>query len=123
MGMGYGFRKRHELILVLEKGKPTYNDMGFPNVLDIQRVDATKRPHTKPIALIAALIKQSTVKGGLVLDPFLGSGTTAIAALKLNRRFIGIECHYHYANLARSMVKAANVDRRHLLGHLKEKVN
>ena len=42
------------------------------------------------------MIKPLTVEGNLVLDPFMGSGTTGEAALKLNRRFIGIEIDKKY---------------------------
>jgi site-specific DNA-methyltransferase (adenine-specific) len=62
-------------------------------------------PTVKPIALIEYLIKLVSKKGAIVLDPFLGSGTTAIACLKLNRQFIGIEKEEEYIEIAKARIK------------------
>jgi len=48
-------------------------------------------PTVKPLRLMEYLIKLVTPEGAIVLDPFMGSGTTGIACVKLNRKFIGIE--------------------------------
>ena len=101
IGMGQGFRKRHEMILVLEKGRATFNSSALPNVLTCTRVSTSLHPHTKPIDLIGTLIGHATKPGDVVLDPFLGSGTTAIAAKKLGRAFVGIECDERYIRIAR----------------------
>jgi DNA modification methylase len=58
-----------------------------------------------PPRLIETPIKAGCPKGGIVLDPFVGSGTTAVVARKLNRNFIGIELNPDYARLARSRIK------------------
>ena len=101
IGMGQGFRKRHEMILVLEKGRATFNSSALPNVLACPRVPTAHHPHTKPVALLETLIEHTTKPGDVVLDPFLGSGTTAVAAKKLRRTFIGIECDERYIQIAR----------------------
>ncbi len=59
-----------------------------------------KHPTQKPVELIKRSILASTVKGDLILDPFSGSGSTGIAALALNRNFIGIEQKKEYADLS-----------------------
>ena len=100
IGMGYGFRKQHELIIVLEKGKPVYRDLGMSNVLTIPRVNTQEHPHKKPVELIEKLIIQSSNEGDIVLDPFLGSGTTALAACRLGRSFIAIEADKAFAEIA-----------------------
>ncbi|MBQ8465485.1 MAG: site-specific DNA-methyltransferase [Alphaproteobacteria bacterium] len=60
----------------------------------------TNHPTQKPEKLIAKLILASSNKGDVVFDPFLGSGTTAVTAKKLGRRFVGIEKEKEYVALA-----------------------
>jgi len=62
-------------------------------------------PTVKPIKLMEYLIKLVSKEGATVLDPFLGSGTTAIAAIKLNRNFIGIEKEEEYIKIAEARIK------------------
>ncbi len=62
-------------------------------------------PTVKPIKLMEYLIKLVSCKGAIVLDPFLGSGTTAIACLKQNRKFIGIEKEEEYVKIANARIK------------------
>jgi len=62
-------------------------------------------PTVKPIALMEYLIKMVTPKGGTVLDPFAGSGTTLIACEKLNRKWIGIEKEEEYVKIAEARIK------------------
>jgi site-specific DNA-methyltransferase (adenine-specific) len=59
-----------------------------------------KHPTQKPVALIERCLLASTHPGDLVLDPFLGGGTTAIAAIKLNRGCVGIELDFTHLTLA-----------------------
>jgi site-specific DNA-methyltransferase (adenine-specific) len=58
-----------------------------------------------PIELAYRVIKLYTDEGDIVLDPFLGSGTTALAAIEANRKYIGIELMEQYAELARKRVE------------------
>lgn len=60
-----------------------------------------KHPTQKPIALLERIIKAATKPGDLVLDPFSGSSTTGIAALRLGRSFIGIEKEIEYLELSK----------------------
>jgi DNA modification methylase len=57
-------------------------------------------PTVKPLALTEHLIRLTTAEGALVLDPFVGSGTTGVAAKRLGRRFIGIERNANYLEIA-----------------------
>lgn len=104
-GRGHGFRRRYECILVLEKGKPRYCDPGLANVLPFQRIRASRHPHEKPAALIETLIRQSSDTGGVVLDPFLGSGTTALAARQLGRHYVGIELDPGYCKITEERLR------------------
>lgn len=67
----------------------------------------TSHPTQKPEKLIAKLILASSNPGDVVFDPFLGSGTTAVTAKKLNRRFIGIEREKEYVALAQRRLELA----------------
>jgi site-specific DNA-methyltransferase (adenine-specific) len=60
-----------------------------------------KHPTQKPVSLVTRCLRASTNPGDLVVDPFLGSGTTAVAAARLDRRFIGIEAEPKYVELAK----------------------
>ena len=67
----------------------------------------TDHPTQKPEKLMAKLILASSKPGDLVLDPFLGSGTTAVTAKKLHRRFCGIEIDMEYACCALARLRRA----------------
>ncbi len=67
----------------------------------------TDHPTQKPEKLIAKLILASSDEGDVVFDPFVGSGTTAVAAKKLKRHFIGIEKEKEYASLALKRLELA----------------
>jgi DNA modification methylase len=58
------------------------------------------------------LIENTTEPGGLVLDPFLGSGTTAVAAIQTGRRFIGYEIDEGYCEIARKRIAEARAQPR-----------
>ncbi len=64
-------------------------------------------PTVKPVKLMEYLVKLITPPGGIVLDPFMGSGTTGIAAVKLDALFIGIEMNEDYFKIAKSRIDAA----------------
>ena len=70
-----------------------------------ETVRANYHPTVKPIKLMRYLVRLVTPPNGVVLDPFLGSGTTAIACLKLNRKFIGIEKEEEYVKIAKARIK------------------
>ena len=62
----------------------------------------------KPLKLIIELIKEYTKEGDLILDPFLGSGTTAVACIKTNRHYIGIELLQQYVDISNKRIDAEN---------------
>jgi site-specific DNA-methyltransferase (adenine-specific) len=65
-----------------------------------------KHPTQKPVALIERCILASTNEGDLVLDPFLGGGTTAVAAVRTKRHCVGIEMDAAHAQLSVQRVEA-----------------
>lgn len=71
----------------------------------------TDHPTQKPEKLIAKLILASTDEGDFVFDPFLGSGTTAVVAKKLNRKFSGVEIDKHFALIAQKRLIFAETEK------------
>jgi len=90
IGMGYHYRARYEFILFFEKGKRRLNDLGIADIITVPRVHRGY-PAEKPPAVSEVLINQSTGAGELVADPFMGSGSVGVAALRAGRRFTGTD--------------------------------
>ena len=61
--------------------------------------------------MIEYLIKIHTNENDVVLDPFMGSGTTGVACMNLNRRFMGIELDESYFNIAKNRIEEAVIDK------------
>lgn len=64
-------------------------------------------PTVKPSAVMAHLVRLVTPKGGVVLDPFMGSGSTGIACVREGMSFIGIDQSAEYVEIARARIKHA----------------
>jgi site-specific DNA-methyltransferase (adenine-specific) len=89
----------------LNKGKFATNILRVPSLKGISK-EKCGHPSQKPLDLIAKLIACSTDEGDTVLDPFLGSGTTAAAAASMNRNWIGIEKERAFIDIARTRLAA-----------------
>jgi DNA modification methylase len=109
MGLGTGFRNQHELILHFTNGAPAYHDKATGNVLRCKRVARDEREHQtqKPVELMRRLVRVVAPPDGTVLDPFMGSGTTAVACQQEGRDFIGIEREAAYFQIAERRIAAA----------------
>ncbi len=90
IGMGYHYRARYEFILFFEKGKRRLADLGIADVIAVPRIHRGY-PAEKPPAVSEVLVAQSSAPGEMVADPFMGSGSVGIAALRLGRRFAGTD--------------------------------
>lgn len=91
-GLGTGFRAQHEIVLHFSIDTPRYHSMSYGNVLRARRMPADRdHPTEKPLSLMAALVDVQCEPGGLILDCFMGSGSTGVAAIGSGRRFVGIE--------------------------------
>jgi site-specific DNA-methyltransferase (adenine-specific) len=108
IGMGREFRKSHELILHcwLPETEIFGDGVGRADILKHSPVASDDRAHPaeKPTNLIADLLR---VSGGLILDPFMGSGSVGVACADLQRKFIGIEIERKYFDLACERIDAA----------------
>lgn len=94
----------HESAYVLAKGAPRKPATPFADVQDWVYSGNKLHPTEKSIENIGALIRGFSKQGDTVLDPFLGSGTTAVAAALQGRNYIGIELEQKYCALAQRRV-------------------
>lgn len=88
IGMGYHYRARYECVLFFEKGKRKLHDLGIADIIEAKRITGGY-PAEKPPEVSEILIKQSTDTNQLVIDPFMGSGSVGVAAIRNSRHFRG----------------------------------
>jgi DNA modification methylase len=114
-GMGSLYRSKHELVFVYRVGSDSHlnavelgrHGRNRTNVWDYASVntfggrsdDLAMHPTVKPVSMVADALQDVTRRGDLVLDTFLGSGTTLIAAERTGRRFVGTEIDPLYVDL------------------------
>ena len=96
------------MIFILTKNKETKLNNHF-NLTDVWDVSKVKRkvsghPATFHAEVPKRCIYSSTREGDIVLDPFMGSGTTAVAALDLDRKFLGFELDEYYYEVAKKRI-------------------
>ena len=102
-GMGdlYGdYAPKSEFIIYARKGKRKLNGRRDSNILYFNRTNNKLHPTEKPLDLCEFLINKSSNENNLILDSFIGSGTTALACKNLNRNFIGFENNEEYFKIA-----------------------
>jgi site-specific DNA-methyltransferase (adenine-specific) len=90
-GMGY-----ESIVIAHAPGRSTWNGGGRHGVWTFNKIGPADRNRTghetqKPVLLMEALVRDFTDPGETILDPFAGSGTTGVAAIRLGRKFIGCE--------------------------------
>ena len=95
-------RNHHEVAYLLAKGNPPQPAAAPQDVVPWRYTGNRLHPTQKPIEAMLPLIRAYSSPGDIVLDPFIGSGTTAVAAQKLGRQYIGIELDEQYCTAARS---------------------
>ncbi len=114
------YAPQDEWIIFASKGRRFLNTPRISNVIEVPRIASVKlrHPTEKPIDLLKILIDKSTpprVFGDysqepyLVFDPFMGSGTTGVAATSLGHRFLGIEMNEEYYEVARERLPEAKI--------------
>ena len=94
------FAPKVEFILFIQKGRRLINGRRDPNIFKFNRTGNIHHPTEKPIDLMKYLISKFTDETDVVLDPFMGSGSTGVACVESNRSFIGIELDETYYNTA-----------------------
>ena len=115
-------RDLHEYVLVFSKQRYDRPTKGSSTIDKQEFMDATTsvwhipaesarrvgHPAPFPISLVERLVKLYTFEGDCVLDPFMGSGSTAIAATKCSRRFVGYEINTEYIELCNQRLSSLN---------------
>jgi len=103
--VGYS-KMSHECAYLLVKGKPKRPHSPPADVLPWKYTGNKIHPTQKPVSALIPLIDAYSKPGDIVLDPFGGSGSTAVAAKNRGRRFVLFEIEERFANLARARVLA-----------------
>lgn len=95
------YMKNLEFTLYLWKGRArTINNPSAKQIIRGGLDKVAGHPTEKPVPVMAEYIRNSSQPGQIVLDPFMGSGTTGVAALQLGRRFVGIELDAKFFEMA-----------------------
>lgn len=124
---GFGYtRATHENAYLLAKGTPKMPNPALRDVLGWDYTGNHLHPTQKPVSALAPLIETYSQKGAVVLDPFAGSGTTAVASRQLGRQYIAIEKDRTYFEAARDRMakeegKERSVWQRYRHTHASEK--
>ena len=101
------YAPKHEFILFGHKGRRERVGKRLPDVLQVKRTGNTFHPTQKPVELLTIFAEQSTNEDDIVFDGFMGSGSTGVACMNTNRRFIGIELDEKYFNIAKQRIEEA----------------
>lgn len=99
-GLGRFTRGKHETAFLLAKGRPPKPATGIADVIPWVRERNAAHPNQKPVHTLTPLLKTFAPAGGVVLDPFMGSGSTLRAAKDLGLRAVGIEIEERYCRHA-----------------------
>lgn len=95
------FNSQYEMIIVAKKGNPIFHEIPPGDVLSHDTVGNNRyHPTQKPLTLLLDLIKYATLGGEVVCDPFSGSGSCGVAAVRLERNFRGFEKNPEYLSRA-----------------------
>lgn len=99
------YAPKYEMIIYVNKGRRLLNGERDSNIIKHAKTHNEHHPTEKPVGLIGYLINKSTKCGEIVLDPFMGGGTTGVSCCKLDRNFIGIELIEKYFNTSKKRIQ------------------
>ena len=105
------YAPKHELLMFATKGRHELNfESRQKDIWDVKVMFSGAyhhHPNEKPLEWLTPCIQNSSIEREIVLDPFMGSGTTGVACANLNRRFIGIEIDPKYFAIAKERIQKA----------------
>ena len=101
------FGRKYEIVFLVNKGQRKFNGERLTDIWEFPKVSSDGQLHQnqKPIELIKRCIEKHSNVGDVVFDGFMGSGTTAAAALDTNRNYIGFELDVYYFNVAEKRIR------------------
>ena len=116
------YAPKHEFILYGHKGRCLNKSKRIADVIDCKKVKSKEMTHPteKPIELLSNFINMSTNENDIILDCFMGSGSTGVACVNTNRKFIGIELDNNYFDIASKRIKEAFFNAQNKEGTLNE---
>ena len=100
------FGRKYEIVFLVNKGQRKFNGERLTDIWEFPKVSSDGQLHQnqKPIELIKRCIEKHSNVGDVIFDGFMGSGTTAAAALDTNRNYIGFELDEYYFNVAEKRI-------------------
>ena len=102
------YMKNVEYTIFARKGKTkAITDSGSKTCHKFDNIRGKQHPTQKPVELMEMYVSNSSLAGEVVLDPFMGSGTTGVACINTNRNFIGIELDEGYFKIAQDRISTA----------------
>ena len=106
LGMGHYFRRRHEQIVFASKGRRKLSRRDVPDVWAVPRIHRAAYPTQKPVRLFQFMVEASAEPGFVVCDPFCGSGSSGVAAVRHGCDFIGADIDARAVELSRHRLAA-----------------
>jgi len=106
---GHYLTDKNYCIFLRAKGATFHSNLGYKNYLTVFTTPSypkktTKHPTEKPLSFIRNMIQISSNPGDIILDPYIGSGTTCVAAEQTGRKWIGIDINKNYCKMARRRI-------------------
>lgn len=98
------FAPKIEFVFFFHKGRSLIRGKRDPNIFKFKRTQNEKHPTEKPVDLCEYLVTKFSDENQIVLDPFMGSGTTGVACKKCKRRFFGIEADRDHFNTSKERI-------------------
>ena len=98
------YAPKYEMIIFAHKGRKLLNGFRYADIIKANRTGNKLHPTEKPVELLKTFICNSSDENAVVFDGFMGSGSTGVACVNTNRRFIGIELDEGYFNIAKERI-------------------
>ena len=108
------YASKHELILYGHKGRRLINGFRNPDIIKANRTNNKLHPTQKPVDLLELFINKSTDENEIILDMFMGSGSTGVACMNTNRKFIGIELDKDYFDIGKNRIEEAYQEKKNI---------